>query len=125
MNDQILIDTSECSFQSLQADPIAWSFDDYLQFYNAFSHRSSLLAAWMNTELADLKIYWAFRIFDFNDDNAITQDDLVRAIALMVGERRIGRAEVEAVAANIIRARVFFLHTDSQKQPILYQIFFS
>jgi hypothetical protein len=53
-----------CSSRDIDTDPVQWSFDDYLQFHNAFSSRSSLIGAYINAQqLVDLKIYWAFRIF--------------------------------------------------------------
>jgi Ca2+-binding EF-hand superfamily protein len=73
------------------------------QFFNAFSYRSSLLSSWIQSDLADLKIYWAFRIFDFDNDNKITQDDMEIAVALMAGDRRVTREQIAAIAAAVIR----------------------
>ena len=78
------------------------SFDDYLQFWNAFSQRSSLLSAWINTDLADLKLYWAFRVFDFNDDNKICKQDIQTVIRCMCGDR-LSDDDVVAAAAHVIR----------------------
>jgi Ca2+-binding EF-hand superfamily protein len=79
-----------------------WSFGDYLNFLNAFSHRSSLLSAWINADLADLKIYWAFRLFDFNHDNKICESDLAQALRLMVGPD-MSDQEVQMMAAAVVR----------------------
>jgi Ca2+-binding EF-hand superfamily protein len=92
-----------CSARDSEQDPVEWSFDDFLQFFNAFSYRSSLLSSWIQSDLADLKIYWAFRIFDFDNDNKITQDDMEIAVALMAGDRRVTREQIAAIAAAVIR----------------------
>lgn len=73
------------------------------QFFNAFSFRSSLLSSWIQSDLADLKIYWAFRIFDFDNDNKISQDDMEIAVALMAGDRRVTREQIASIAAAVIR----------------------
>eukprot|EP00455_Lapot_gusevi_P012681 TRINITY_DN1605_c0_g2_i2.p1 TRINITY_DN1605_c0_g2~~TRINITY_DN1605_c0_g2_i2.p1 ORF type:complete len:210 (+),score=14.12 TRINITY_DN1605_c0_g2_i2:73-702(+) len=90
-----------CSSREPQG-PIELSFDDFLHFFNAFSARPSMFGSYIHSDWNDLKIYWAFRIFDFDNDNMLSVEDIENVIRLATSDR-LSASEVTAAAQAVVK----------------------
>lgn len=78
--------------QTREVKNVVLTFNNFLQMLNAFSPRASL----------QLKAYYAFKLYDFDGDRFINTEDIVRALELMVGEKKMSPEKMHAVAAAVL-----------------------
>jgi calcium and integrin-binding protein 1 len=71
---------------------VVMTFNNFLQMLNAFSPRASL----------QVKTYYAFKLYDFDGDRFINTEDIVRALELMVGEKKMSQEKMHQVAAAVL-----------------------
>ncbi|NWU68281.1 CIB1 protein, partial [Pterocles burchelli] len=71
------------------------SFEDFLDMLSVFSDAAT----------SDVKSYYAFRIFDFDDDGTLDRKDLEKLVNCLTGqgeESRLSQAEMEQLICNIL-----------------------
>ncbi|KFP73536.1 Calcium and integrin-binding protein 1, partial [Apaloderma vittatum] len=71
------------------------SFEDFLDMLSAFSDSATL----------DVKSYYAFRIFDFDDDGILDRKDLEKLVNCLTGqdeESQLSSADMEQLIQNIL-----------------------
>lgn len=68
------------------------TFNNFLQMLNAFSSRASL----------QVKSYYAFKMYDFDNDRFINTEDIVGTLQLIVGENRMTTEKMHQVAAAVL-----------------------
>uniref|UniRef100_A0A8C0BKW5 Calcium and integrin binding 1 n=1 Tax=Buteo japonicus TaxID=224669 RepID=A0A8C0BKW5_9AVES len=71
------------------------SFEDFLDMLSVFSDSAT----------SDIKSYYAFRIFDFDDDGTLDRKDLEKLVNCLTGqgeESRLSNTEMEQLIRNIL-----------------------
>jgi len=71
---------------------VVMTFNNFLHMLNAFSPRASL----------QVKTYYAFKLYDFDGDRFINTEDIVKALELMVGEKKMTPEKMHQVAAAVL-----------------------
>jgi len=68
------------------------SFNQFMVMMNTMSHRAPI----------ELKAYWAFKIYDFDHDNFINQDDLLSILKCTIGEEVMSGEQMNEVASQVM-----------------------
>ncbi len=66
-------------------------FDEFLDFFSVFSEEAT----------REVKAYYAFKIYDFNDDGHITEDDIKKMLTLIVGEH-LSITEIDLITKKVM-----------------------
>ncbi|KXS15971.1 EF-hand [Gonapodya prolifera JEL478] len=66
------------------------TFDDFLDFLSVFSESAT----------RDVKAFYAFRLYDFDEDGYLNEDDIKKVLKLVVGEE-FTEEEIKTVCDNI------------------------
>lgn len=69
------------------------SFEDFLDFVSVFSETAS----------RGVKIEYAFRIYDFNNDGLISSHDLFEIINLLTGDQKLTDEQMDQLIDNILK----------------------
>lgn len=68
------------------------SFHQFLNLMNTFSSRTSI----------EVKAFWAFKIYDFNQDNFIDLSDVVKLLDVTAGESNLTRQQKLKIAHRVM-----------------------
>ncbi|NWT17761.1 CIB1 protein, partial [Vireo altiloquus] len=82
-------------FSTSETRDDSMSFEDFLDMLSVFSDSAT----------SDVKSYYAFRIFDFDDDGTLDRKDLEQLVNCLTGkgeESGLSRAEMEQLIQNIL-----------------------
>ncbi|KAJ3335769.1 hypothetical protein HDU93_004457 [Gonapodya sp. JEL0774] len=66
------------------------TFDDFLDFLSVFSESAT----------RDVKAFYAFRLYDFDEDGYLNEDDISKVVKLVVGDE-LNSEEIKVVCDNI------------------------
>ncbi|XP_013404296.1 calcium and integrin-binding protein 1 isoform X3 [Lingula anatina] len=70
------------------------SFEDFLDMMSVFSDNAP----------KNVKVEYAFRIYDFDEDDMISSNDLKEVIDRLTGEQRLGEEDMQQLIDNMFRA---------------------
>ncbi|XP_054128795.1 calcium and integrin-binding protein 1 [Melozone crissalis] len=82
-------------FSTSEAEDDSMSFEDFLDMLSVFSDSAT----------SDVKSYYAFRIFDFDNDGILDRKDLEQLVNCLTGQgegSRLSSAEMEQLIQNIL-----------------------
>ncbi|NXS69137.1 CIB1 protein, partial [Pandion haliaetus] len=82
-------------FSTSEEEDDSMSFEDFLEMLSVFSDSAT----------SDIKSYYAFRIFDFDDDGILDKKDLEKLVNCLTGqgeESRLSNAEMEQLIQKIL-----------------------
>lgn len=82
----------EDEYSEHEVKEVLLTFNNFLQMLNAFSSRASL----------QVKYYYAFKMYDFDNDRFINTEDIVSTLQLIVGENRMTAEKMNQVAAAVL-----------------------
>jgi len=85
---------STCQSKDQNGNPDKMTFEDFVDMASVFSERAPI----------QIKADWAFRIFDFNNDNVIDKEDVEEAVKMLCGgEEVMDEDDISAIVSHVIR----------------------
>ncbi|RDD43295.1 Calcium and integrin-binding protein 1 [Trichoplax sp. H2] len=80
-------------FSSSESNDGSLCFDDFIDMMSVFSERAPKA----------LKIEYAFRVYDFNDDDLIDIADLTELVSRLCGESELNQEDIENLISKIFQ----------------------